>query len=279
MFLNREILYTLCFIWSFILILQLDFLPRAPIFEGKDVVSSDGSSIPKPKSTSCQPRIKVRSKCGDCGKIFSTNASLAIHIAGVHENRYRCSKCDRMYGSRSGLYEHERQHQDGFEKKFICGYDDCRKSFSGRSQLETHLCVKHTNHKRYKCDNNNCQRTYANMYAYLQHMKKCGSTGRMPCGECTASFDTPSARKEHRWAKHPKPHQKHTCLCGKVYMWRPSLARHKKTCTKWLFMNGFKNLSCWRYFNCDGYILDMKDDTWHIYGIDTIYIFCVWYVS
>ena len=46
--------------------------------------------------------------CGHCGKSFSFNSHLEIHIATVHEKKkpYKCSECGKRSGTKSNLRAH-----------------------------------------------------------------------------------------------------------------------------------------------------------------------------
>ena len=58
--------------------------------------------------------------CGHCGKSFSFNSHLEIHIATVHEKKkpYKCSECGKRSGTKSNLRAHMKKDHSG-KKAFI----------------------------------------------------------------------------------------------------------------------------------------------------------------
>ncbi|XP_048246787.1 uncharacterized protein LOC124130918 isoform X33 [Haliotis rufescens] len=56
------------------------------------------------------------------------------------------------------------------------------------------------------------------------------STGNYPCPECDKVFTGYGARWHHIAAKHNQV--TYTCVCGKVYLYRQGLLRHRKTCAQ-----------------------------------------------
>jgi hypothetical protein len=80
----------------------------------------------------------------------------------------------------------------------------------------------------YQCENNKCQKRFAHNQSRLLHQRHCKGNAPLECGfeGCQQVFSTLSARKEHKTAKHSNTIRQ--CSCGKIYQWRPSMARHKK---------------------------------------------------
>ncbi|KAJ8706586.1 hypothetical protein PYW07_012664 [Mythimna separata] len=76
--------------------------------------------------------------CGDCGKLFSNEYSLKIHMK-VHksEKKYCCEQCDRRFSSKHRLTVHMRSHSG--IKPFSC--TQCARTFSTRSNLRAHSSV------------------------------------------------------------------------------------------------------------------------------------------
>ncbi|XP_048246790.1 uncharacterized protein LOC124130918 isoform X36 [Haliotis rufescens] len=56
------------------------------------------------------------------------------------------------------------------------------------------------------------------------------NTGNFQCHNCDKVFSSHGARWHHIAAKHNKV--THACVCGKVYLYRQGLLRHKKTCSQ-----------------------------------------------
>ena len=71
-----------------------------------------------------------------CNWTFLTVEELKVHMQVVHKAYpYVCSHCNKVFGSRAGLWYHEAEHKGKF--RFIC--ELCNKGFNRKEQFTTHF--------------------------------------------------------------------------------------------------------------------------------------------
>ena len=148
---------------------------------------------------------KVERQCCQCGKIYMSGPGLWAHIALVHDDKYKfkCDVCGRKYLNKAVFKKHMMSHDS--VKHFQCA--TCVKNFKYESSLTSHvkICVLKD--------------------AAPQHV----------CSYCGKVFTRISTLNEHIQTLHLQTAKKWECECGKTFAWRPSLARHKKGCSKVIF--------------------------------------------
>ncbi|XP_075230637.1 uncharacterized protein LOC142329761 isoform X2 [Lycorma delicatula] len=102
----------------------------------------------KCKKTHCCPlgsdnKEKEEFICAYCLKIFHNKSSLETHIlAHMNEKRFECKYCiNKKFNRRTSLDKHVKDFHT--ERKWKCVVNDCSKSFTFKSALETHMKAGH----------------------------------------------------------------------------------------------------------------------------------------
>ena len=88
--------------------------------------------------------LERRFKCDitDCEAHFKTKFSLKRHIK-IHKfnKEHVCNKCGKDFALKQYLIEHDFIHTG--QKPFVCGIDDCQKSFRQKGKRSAHQSLKH----------------------------------------------------------------------------------------------------------------------------------------
>ncbi|XP_050329966.1 zinc finger protein 234-like [Bactrocera neohumeralis] len=160
-------------------------------------------------------------KCDECIEEFKTLRSLEEHCLSEHGGM-KCMYCDKRCTSRTNQLRHMETHTHGTERRFVCDYENCKKSFFTRRQYQAHKRT-HTKGKNFICDicGYSCRVPEMLKVHYRSH------TGEKPyaCDECGKCFVSKSAVREHK-ASHgtERPHE---CkVCGRSFARAKSLYHH-----------------------------------------------------
>ncbi|EEB18999.1 protein krueppel, putative [Pediculus humanus corporis] len=138
---------------------------------------------------------------------------------GDKDKTFTCSACNRSFGYKHVLQNHERTHTG--EKPFEC--KECHKRFTRDHHLKTHMRL-HTGEKPYHCTH--CDRQFVQVANLRRHLRV--HTGERPyaCDLCSSKFSDSNQLKAHMLIhKGEKPF--HCSSCNGNFRRRHHLMHHK----------------------------------------------------
>ncbi|XP_037070297.1 protein krueppel-like [Pollicipes pollicipes] len=139
--------------------------------------------------------------------------------ASVRDKVFVCQVCNRSFGYKHVLQNHERTHTG--EKPFEC--KECHKRFTRDHHLKTHMRL-HTGEKPYHCVH--CDRQFVQVANLRRHLRV--HTGERPysCDVCKSKFSDSNQLKAHTLIHNgEKPFQCVECLGS--FRRRHHLVHHK----------------------------------------------------
>eukprot|EP00357_Protocruzia_adherens_P023372 CAMPEP_0114986004 /NCGR_PEP_ID=MMETSP0216-20121206/8188_1 /TAXON_ID=223996 /ORGANISM="Protocruzia adherens, Strain Boccale" /LENGTH=190 /DNA_ID=CAMNT_0002348397 /DNA_START=232 /DNA_END=804 /DNA_ORIENTATION=+ len=81
-------------------------------------------------------------KCKRCGKLFTRNYSLKVHILGhLNIKRFECEICFKRFNSRQYLNDHLNIHSGA--RPYECPFPNCGQTFKQRAKLSVHRRSAH----------------------------------------------------------------------------------------------------------------------------------------
>ena len=192
-------------------------------------------------------------KCHICDRVFTRKDNLKRHFK-IHEDTFiKCSICPRLFNNQHDMEEHKLKHSSvlcsacgaSFKKNchllehqftvhkvegkthhnFVCQISGCGKKFVRQAFLQSHMNV-HINVKPYRCAR--CQNPFASQYACMRHERTCSTKSQITCKKCKRSFTSKDCLRVHIDSVHEK--KLFPCTCGKLFVWRSGLSRHKASC-------------------------------------------------
>lgn len=161
--------------------------------------------------------------CHICGRSFRLQTILGKHLKQFHGKvkNFKCSICDKKFGTKSDRNEHLNTHSD--QRPHSC--DICLKSFRQKSSLFVHK-LYHEKNYRFECSC--CDKKFIRAQELAAHERI--HTGHKPysCDICSAKF-----RRSHTLKRHKKVHTKNKVewicvICNLSFKQERYLKQHVK---------------------------------------------------
>ncbi|XP_055629249.1 zinc finger protein OZF-like [Toxorhynchites rutilus septentrionalis] len=158
--------------------------------------------------------------CPHCEKTFKVSSMLYLHMRKTHPGLLE-SKKQRDDNSEDSQEEDHIRLQTG-EKRLKC--DKCEKTFGSQSGLKVHV-RSHTGERPYPCPH--CPKAFKDSSALVLHIRNHTGECPYPCPHCPKAFKRNIALKNHiRTHTGERPY---SCQhCPKMFTLRPSLAQHMR---------------------------------------------------
>lgn len=162
-------------------------------------------------------------ECEVCHKSFRRRPLLTQHyLTHVTERRFLCDFCPKKFHRRPDLRRHLRMHTG--EKPFVC--DVCQRGFGERCALDRHSKT-HGGEKEFACEL--CDRRFHQKGDLDKHVLTQHGEKSFQCKSCEKRFALRSRLESHMWI-HSGTGKPHACdVCGKGYLRKISLAKHRRT--------------------------------------------------
>ena len=175
--------------------------------------------------------------CEYCDKAFGRYQSMILHKQTVHiderERNFICDICGKGYIMQSNLTVHKRIHSPNYkgtveQKEFLCSH--CPKIFSRKHYLDRHIQALHSDNKRYKCKEKDCDYQTMKKETLEKHVKRVHegdeNFGKFFCESCGKSFESAQMIKDHKATIHDGL-KNHKCeKCDKKFGYYHALRNH-----------------------------------------------------
>jgi len=160
--------------------------------------------------------------CNYCDSKFASNQLRNKHQNLMHNKRFACDQCNKVFSEKTRLIIHMRIHSG--EKPFVC--ESCGFSCSQRDNLRLHKEFKHPSlgrqEKKFTCDI--CSASFLTKSNLSRHRMSHSDLKCFVCETCGKAFKDPGALKQHTYS-HGAPD--YECgVCGQKFTSPLYLNRH-----------------------------------------------------
>lgn len=160
-------------------------------------------------------------QCPDCGEKFARDKFLNEHREASHTISH-CRVCNKAFGNVKQLKSHETRHAKSDKTQFKC--TDCNRIFQTPTGLRHHKAI-HTGEFKYKCEF--CGKGFVARVRYEEHRASHTKEERYSCEICGKKFSFQATYWIHRkWHDNPTPYK---CeYCGRLFKHSSLLSVHKR---------------------------------------------------
>lgn len=160
-------------------------------------------------------------QCPDCGEKFARDKFLNEHREATHSVSH-CRVCNKAFGNIKQLKSHEARHAKSDKTQLKCS--DCDRIFQTPTGLRHHKAI-HTGEFKYKCEF--CGKGFVARLRYEEHRASHTKEERYSCEICGKKFSFQATYWIHRkWHDNPTPYK---CeYCGRLFKHSSLLSVHKR---------------------------------------------------
>lgn len=109
--------------------------------------------------------------CEQCGKTYKNWTGLVAHRKVDHTVEHKCLVCEKLFHSKSNLKHHQKVHMNKDDRPILeCPYDKCSKHYFEKKNLDAHIRSKHEGRK-FICGYEDCRRPMSTKQKLLEHIK------------------------------------------------------------------------------------------------------------
>ncbi|CAG2116368.1 unnamed protein product, partial [Medioppia subpectinata] len=128
-------------------------------------------------------------------KKFTAHQSMHLNV-----KQFKCdfNNCNKSFTQFSNLQTHKNPVH--LNVKFICDFNECHKSFTSKKGLFLHKSCVHLNERKFKCNEENCGKKFTSTQSLIQHKRIHSGEKPFVCDfiGCNKSFRKRSNLMDHK---------------------------------------------------------------------------------